>query len=112
VSNKETIIKNTIFTNGDDITLVRNDLDQGLWEWGIDNALKITLDVGFASGQPVLQMNARNPSQPMNVRITAVWHDIRKSQKHLFGKLAHRDGVGGRLSRSAPIREGGLSWAG
>jgi len=44
VSNKETIIKTTIFTNGDDIT--------------------------------------------------------------------HRDGLGGRLSRRAPIREEGLPWAG
>ena len=70
------------------------------------------LDVGSASGQPDLRMNARSPSLPINVRITPVWHDIPKSQNHLFGKLAHRDRVGGRPSSPAPIGEEGLSWAG
>jgi hypothetical protein len=56
VSNKETVIKNTIFTNGDDITQVRKDLDQGTWEWGVDNALKNLFQVPpFRSSQAVLR---------------------------------------------------------
>ena len=56
MSNKETSIKNTIFTNGDDITLVRKDLDQGTWEWGVDNALKNLFQVvPFQSSQAVLR---------------------------------------------------------
>ena len=35
----------------------------------------LTLDVGVASGQIVLQMNARSPSPPINVRMTPNWHD-------------------------------------
>ena len=49
MSNKETIIKDTIFKNGDDITLVRKDLDQGTWEWGVDNALKNLFQVALYS---------------------------------------------------------------
>lgn len=42
------------------------------------------LTLEFGSGQIVLRMNARSGCPGPNVRITAVWHDIPKSQNHLL----------------------------
>jgi hypothetical protein len=53
---KDTIIQGTIFTDGDDIAKLRNDLTQDAWEWGVNNALKNLFQVvHFRSSQPVLR---------------------------------------------------------
>ena len=47
---------------------------------GEDRALTL------GSAYPDDQCTTVGSSQAKNVRITPVWHDIRKSQNHLFGK--------------------------
>src|SRR5215467_7785312 len=60
MANKQTIVAN-IYTNGDGIAQVRNDIDQPLWEWGIDNALRNLSQVApFQSSNPVLQQIAQS----------------------------------------------------